>query len=285
MEIIPGNQEAYMVDKITFTETLRTVMEIVKTSDRPMTKEEIQIYFKDMDLSSEQEEMVYQYLLHPQEEAEKDSEEKAQEEEGAKDTGYEEGYTAEEQKHTSGAGDVMEEQESLRLSSHFQMYLDEIKEIPVLSEAEEHALFERLFQGEKEVIPSISRQWLTRVIELAVNYAGKEILLEDLVQEGNIGLLMGLNQLAEDETERTDVQDTLEQYIKEAMEAYQGEYMQEDSSENTILAKVSLVHEAARVLAKKNGTTPTLQELYEYTKIPAEEISDILALAKEAPSL
>ena len=40
-----------MVDKITFMETLHSVQDIMRANASPMTKEEIQIYFKDMDLS------------------------------------------------------------------------------------------------------------------------------------------------------------------------------------------------------------------------------------------
>ena len=57
-----------MLDKIAFMETLHSVQEVARTSLTPLSKEEIQTYFKDMELTKEQEEMVYQYLLHPQEE-------------------------------------------------------------------------------------------------------------------------------------------------------------------------------------------------------------------------
>ena len=51
--------------------------------------------------------------------------------------------------------------------------------------------------------------------------------------------------------------------------------------ENSILAKVSLVHEAKEALAKKIGMEPSIRQLAEYTKISEEEISDIVSLAKE----
>ena len=57
-----------MVDKITFLETLHSVQEIVKASPEPLTKEEIRGYFQDMELSKEQQEMVYRFLLTPPEE-------------------------------------------------------------------------------------------------------------------------------------------------------------------------------------------------------------------------
>lgn len=51
-----------MVDKTLFMETLRSVQEIAKASPEPMSREEIQEYFKDMELSSQQQEMIYQFF-------------------------------------------------------------------------------------------------------------------------------------------------------------------------------------------------------------------------------
>ena len=39
-----------MLDQNTFTETIRAVQDIIRTSAEPMTREEILSYFKDMDL-------------------------------------------------------------------------------------------------------------------------------------------------------------------------------------------------------------------------------------------
>lgn len=55
-----------MVDKNLFIETLHEVAEIAKTSQQPLTKEEIRKYFDQMELSAQQEEMIYQYLKLPE---------------------------------------------------------------------------------------------------------------------------------------------------------------------------------------------------------------------------
>ena len=57
-----------MLDRNIFMEILRDVSEIIRTSAEPMSKEEILSYFKDMELTKEQEEMVFTYLLTPHEE-------------------------------------------------------------------------------------------------------------------------------------------------------------------------------------------------------------------------
>lgn len=84
------------------------------------------------------------------------------------------------------------------------------------------------------------------------------------------------------EEKKKQIEQKLEEDVVEGLKSYRRELEGERDSENTILAKVSLVYEARKALAEENGTIPTLQELCEYTRIPPEEISDILALHERA---
>lgn len=271
-----------MVDVITFMDTLHSVQEIAKTSPEPLSKEEIQNYFQDMELSAEQQEMIYQYLQTPEEQnsgAQAENKERAELEKRA-------GKKKNDKKNKEAS-----------YSPHFQMYLKEIAAVPKLDEVQERILYEQLLYGQETAVLELSHQWLTRVISLAQKYISAKALLEDLVQEGNMSLLLGLRQLlgrgAEygltdsrngtlQEEKKKQIEQKLEEDIVEGLKSYRRELEGERDSENTILAKVSLVYEARKALAEENGTIPTLQELCEYTRIPPEEISDILALHERA---
>lgn len=259
-----------MIDKTTFMETLRSVQEIAETSQAPLSREEIQSYFGEMELSLEQQEMIYEYLMHPkQETAEQEKKEPAK-------------------KGKAGDGG------NKKHSRPFQMYLNEIRGIPVLSEKERQALYQRLLAGEKEAAAQISNQWLKRIAEIAESYTTGRALLEDLVQEGNMGLLLGMERLTKEQEEAGPEDDKteemsslevaekrLELFVRAAMESYCQETESADYNENTILAKVNLIHEAQKILAEENGTIPTQQELSQYTRIPVKEIGDILSLASK----
>ncbi|NLK78097.1 MAG: hypothetical protein GX284_10420 [Clostridiales bacterium] len=251
-----------MLDKIAFMETLHSVQEVARTSLTPLTKEEIQTYFKDMELTKEQEDMVYQYLLHPQEEQPTEVENEAETET----------TETEEKKEENTA-------EPKPVSARFQMYLDELGDIPNLTKEQEQSLYDRLAAGEESVIAELSHQWLKKVVEIASAYEVEDVLLDDMVQEGNIGLLMGLQSLAG--KKEAEPEKVLEQMVRTAIEGYVDEESGEGEQENSILAKVSLVHEAKEALAKKIGMEPSIRQLAEYTKISEEEISDIVSLAKE----
>ena len=49
-----------MVDQKAFMETLSAVQEVARASEGPLKREEVLFYFKDMDLSKEQEELEKQ---------------------------------------------------------------------------------------------------------------------------------------------------------------------------------------------------------------------------------
>lgn len=274
-----------MVDKITFMETLHSVQDIVKASPSPMTKEEIQVYFKDMDLSEEQQEMIYQFLQMPQEESAENVE--GQEEEAAVNT--------KKQARAKSSSSAKEKPENKPQNPHFQMYLKEISAIPALTGEQQNLLYQRLLAGEEAAMGEISHQWLKKVIKIAREYVTPRVFLEDLVQEGNISLLLGLGQISGkaaeygmDEAESLEhaqqnrLERRLEEFIREGMEQYRQQLEGEADSENTILAKVSLLHEARKALAEENGTDPTVRELCEYTRISPQEIADILDLHEKA---
>lgn len=257
--------EDAMNNQANFMETLRSVAQIAKVSGGTIQREDIKTYFKDMNLTEEQEELVYQYLLNPPEEEEIPEEEPQQEE------------TDEATEETT------EETVSDKLSDSvfFQMYMEDLAELPVLSEEEETALYEKLLAGDLSVAAAISDQWLKKVIEQAKQYISRNVNMEDVIQEGNIGLLCGINSLAGASISASEVPDALRASIKESMEAYIDESMIEEDLEHTVVAKSNLVYEARKALAEELGHVPTTAELCNYTNMSAEEIEDILSLAEE----
>lgn len=293
-----------MVDRNTFMETLHSVQEIARVSDNTMDRETALSYFKDMELSPEQEEMVYQFLLLPPEETSAEPEESEDPEDAwnpAKSEAPEEAWNQTESEAPEKAWNQTEAvtgqtaAETLKANvddtvqqeqTHFQMYLDEVEEIAELEAVTEAKLYQSLFGGDDSVIGALSTQWLKRVITIAEDYRDKGFLMDDLVQEGNIGLLMELHQMVgsqkdADTIDLAEISRQLRDAVKNAIELYLGEESGEEQQGETILAKVSLVHEAQKLLAEEQGEQPSLRQLAEYTRIPEEEISDILSFIQK----
>lgn len=160
-----------MLDKAAFMETLRAVSEICRTSAEPLSKEEILKYFQDMELTEEHTELIYQYLMLPPEERTKEPE------------------TEEEEDPETPAGEEEEE------TDYFQMYLDDLERIEEMSGEEMQEAYGRLLAGDASVIAGICESWLGTVAQLAVPYGEQGANLEDVIQEGNMGLLLKLSEL------------------------------------------------------------------------------------------
>lgn len=243
-----------MTDQNTFMELIKSVAEIIKTSEEPMSEEEILGYFSDMDLDDQQKKIIMEYLLNPPEET-------AEEENGQEEM-------AESSEENSGQSAIL------------KMYLDELSCLPGYSREEEHEMYKALLQGEESVQQPISDSWLKRVITIAEKYIEPKINVEDLIQEGNMALFVTLKNLC-GSREPVDVESVLEESIEKGIMTYASEINGERELENTVLGKVSLVHEAQKLLTEEKGVVPDVEELAEYTKMSIDELEDILGMIKE----
>jgi RNA polymerase primary sigma factor len=88
----------------------------------------------------------------------------------------------------------VEEERPVTLDERVEMgalalYLREIQKIPVLSPAEERALGQRVLDGDRAAVDELVRRNLRFVVMVARPYARHGVPLEDLLNEGNIGLI------------------------------------------------------------------------------------------------
>src|SRR5438445_2420103 len=80
-------------------------------------------------------------------------------------------------------------QRSASVQSPLETYLREINETPLLSADEEKQLAYRIEEGDSEARDHMVRANLRLVVNIARGYAGKGLGLQDLIEEGNLGLL------------------------------------------------------------------------------------------------
>jgi RNA polymerase primary sigma factor len=77
-----------------------------------------------------------------------------------------------------------------RENQSFNQYLKDISEIEVFSSKEEVICAEKASRGDKKAIDELVRRNLRFVVSVAKQYATTQNPLEDLVNEGNIGLII-----------------------------------------------------------------------------------------------
>lgn len=250
-----------MLDQSTFTETVREVAEIIRTSATPLSKEEILKYFKDMELNEQQENMVLEFLLTPHEE----------EEEFSDATEVEQNDKKEENE---------KEESNLPDSKVFRMYVEELESLPIYSESRLEEMYEKLLAGDEAVIVPLSEGWMRQVLEIAKNLAVTSEGFEDIVQEGNMALFLRLTELCG--AGEGAVAESLTEAVEAAMKASIVELEGEDEEEKAVVGKVALVNEAKKYLATEQGREATVKELSDYTSLPEEELTDLLLLIEKA---
>jgi len=78
---------------------------------------------------------------------------------------------------------------SAAVQSPLETYLREINETALLSAGEEKELSYRIAEADKEARDRMVRANLRLVVNIARSYTGKGLPLQDLIEEGNLGLL------------------------------------------------------------------------------------------------
>ncbi len=81
------------------------------------------------------------------------------------------------------------ERREMSTASPLQIYLHDINDTPLLSPDEERELSERVATGDPYAREHMVKANLRLVVNIARGYLGKGLSLEDLIEEGNLGLM------------------------------------------------------------------------------------------------
>ena len=147
----------------------------------------------------------------------------------------------------------------------YQMYLEEL------------SLLERLAAGDVSARERLIEGNLKRVLEYAKEYDGRGLPMGDLVQEGN----MALTALAM-EYESGAFQELLRERVRACIEAALEEQRMEAEIEENVAARVNVLQEVSRVMAKELGREATVEELAAKMKMTEDEIRDIMKVTLDA---
>ena len=164
----------------------------------------------------------------------------------------------------------LEENDPLRL------YLEELAATPAAGD--ENLLAQQYLDGDEDAAQKLVTLSLSRVVELAKELAGRNVLLLDLVQEGSMGLWQGiLNYAGGDFASHRDW--WIKQYLHRAifMQARSGDLGQK------LRQGMEDYRDMDQKLLSDLGRNPTLEEIAEAMHVSAEEASvyeNMLTMAK-----
>lgn len=155
-------------------------------------------------------------------------------------------------------------------------YREELKEIQSPREGEKERLYQKAAQGDALAKGRLTEIYLSEVLEIALEYQDREVAVNDLIQEGNIGLMLVLEQLSGGEViSDKEIREAIRQSIEAALE----EYEDLKSANDQMVTKVNLLSQGVQNLVEELKRQVTVEDLVGYLNLPREEIEDILRLA------
>lgn len=176
--------------------------------------------------------------------------------------------------------DTREEGDEKPKSAFLKMYFEDLEAIEEMEEAEEIRLLHFVLDGEERAEMEYIERKLHDVIKKARDFKLSEEYFEELIEEGNIGLLLGIKALKE-EKDRENPKEFVDARIMSAMQDFLDESLHTENVANSMVAKVSFVSDAAKKLREENGESPSLMELAAYTNLTEEELKDIMDLSAD----
>ena len=164
-----------------------------------------------------------------------------------------------------------------------RQYLNEIRRFPRLTAEEERNLAKRCADGDEDAIRQMVSSNLRLVVSVAKEYAGRNVPLLDLIQEGSIGLIVAAKKF--DYTLDFRFSTYATKWIRQGVTRC----LMNNSSMIRVplhtaerMRKIQQAQNALRL--EKNGE-PTDEEVAEYCQIPVAKVRQLVELNPEVCSL
>lgn len=235
-----------MENKIIFREMLTEIKHAADAAGNRISQEEIREMLSNLPLEEEHFQMIYQYL-------------------------------AEQNIRVVELKEEMEELPDEEERRSLSIYLDELGELEESFE-DEHELLEKAAKGDEKAREKLVEKYLPLICEMAGDYEGDELPAEDLIQEGNIGLLVAMESLQEFDSPaacRAHILNSINQAMEQAIKESKDDRKMGDG----IVSRVSHLNEAVQNLERDLEHKVSAEELSAYLEMPLDEIKDLLRMS------
>lgn len=164
-----------------------------------------------------------------------------------------------------------------------QMYLKEIGRVELLTAEEEIELAERIKQGDEEARRKMVEANLRLVVSIARRYVGRNVLLLDLIQEGNMGLMRAIDKFDPSKGFKFSTYATwwIRQAITRAI-ADQGRTIRVPVH---MVERINKQRQVSRSLLQDMGREPTPEEIADFMGVSVDQVEQTMKAAHEPVSL
>ncbi|NGZ75790.1 RNA polymerase sigma factor RpoD [Saccharibacillus sp. VR-M41] len=164
-----------------------------------------------------------------------------------------------------------------------RMYLKEIGRTPLLSANEEISLAERIVQGDEEAKRRLAEANLRLVVSIARRYVGRGMMLLDLIQEGNMGLIKAVEKF--DHTKGFKFSTYATWWIRQAITRALADQARTIRIPVHMVETMNKFMRVSRQMLQELGREPSVEELAKAMEMTEEKIRDIMKIAQDPVSI
>ena len=164
-----------------------------------------------------------------------------------------------------------------------RMYLKEIGTVPLLTADEELELAKRKADGDEAAKEGLIEANLRLVVSIAKRYTGRGMSFLDLVQEGNLGLIKGVEKF--DYTKGYKLSTYATWWIRQSVTRALADQARTIRVPVHMVETINKMSKMQRKLTLELGYEPSIPELAKALDMTEEKVMEIMQIAREPASL
>ena len=276
---------------------LMQLVEQAKNKDSKLDVDEINDYFQDYNLSPEGIEHIYSYLEgnnievqhHQEEEPPEDLETSGKGDAMLDlDLDLDDDLDAEDENGEKIEGEginlnPVDLLEGVGTEDPVRMYLKEIGTVPLLTAEEEMELARRKQAGDEKAKKKLIEANLRLVVSIAKRYTGRGMSFLDLVQEGNLGLIKGVEKFDPEKGFKLSTYATW--WIRQSVTRALADQARTIRVPVHMVETINKMSKMQRKLTLELGYEPSVAELAKALDMTEEKVMEIMQIAREPASL
>ena len=174
-------------------------------------------------------------------------------------------------------------QEGLPVEDPVRMYLKEIGQIPLLDLETETELARKMHEGDEDAKNRLVESNLRLVVSIAKRYMGKGMVLLDLIQEGNLGLMKAVEKF--DYTKGYKFSTYATWWIRQAISRAIADQSRTIRIPVHMVETIHKVSRSQRQLLQEYGREATSDEIAADIGMNADKVREIMKISQDPVSL
>ncbi len=164
-----------------------------------------------------------------------------------------------------------------------RLYFNNIKRFPLLKPQEEKALARRIAKGDRQANKIMIESNLRLVVSIAKRYINRELPIQDLIEEGNVGLIKAVERFNAQKGCKFSTYATY--WIKQSIERAIANQANTVRLPIHVSADMSKVARASRQLSQQFNREPSLAEISDATGLSGRYVRRLDTISRKSYSL